>query len=440
MAPDGKKGAPKAIPKNAAKDPVKDPDDPDVPTDPKPPVEPKVNPKATIPPVPDLPDLPVPPDETPPAKKKEPKSAVPPAIDVPKFGPAPPKIKIDPEPEETNDPKPAPDKKTVFDYVPGDAISFASIRVGTFLDSPSGAKVIEMAGPFYAGFVKETEKNLKVEPKDIRTILVIAMTVPTDPKKADQSGVIVVETAKPIDPAGLEMQADSKSEVHGKTMYFKKDDPVGVLMLSPTRILTGTKEMVTALMTGTPKAGPLSASVKDAAASKALVFVAFQTTPELAKIRDAGLDPVRKSFPPAETIADVAAGQLTISEEKSLKISLKLKYPDADKAEMSKKAIEELVDQGSALLTLGKKNIEELPQGAKLAALGRSALASVKLSLEDETLTVPLEINATIGDLAEIGMSMGKKLDTRAGRPTQGRTAAAEADREGSDVATSGDR
>ena len=119
-----------------------------------------------------------------------------------------------------------------------------------------------------------------------------------------------------------------------------------------------------------------------------------------------GLDSVSKSFPPAEAIAAADAGQFAISEGKSLKISLKLKYADADHAEKSKKAIEKLVEQGSALLVLGQEKIEEIPQGAKLAALGKSALASVKLSLEDETLTVPLEIDATIGELAEIGMSM----------------------------------
>ena len=400
--PDGKKGNPKAAPKNAAKDP----DETDVSVDPKPPVEPKVNPKGDeVDPTPELPDLPLPPTETP-EKKKETKKSTLPEIEAPKFGPAPPAIKIDLDPDEPKDPKGAPDKKSVFDYVPGDAASFAAIRVGAFLDSPSGAKVIELAGPFYAGFAKEAAENFKVDPKDIRTILVSAMTVPTDPKKPEQFGVVVTETAKPIDPAGLEKQADSKAEVLGKTMYFKKNDPVGIMLWSPTRVLNGTKEMVTALATAAPKAGPLSAAAKEAASSKAILFMAFQTTPEVAKLRDQGMDSIRKSFPPAADIADVAVGQLSISEEKSLKFALKLKYPDADKAEKSKKTIEELVDQGNALLTLGKKKIEDLPQGAKLAALGKSALASVKLSLDGETLTVPLQIDATIGELTEIGMSM----------------------------------
>jgi hypothetical protein len=409
VAPDAKKGKPKA----AAKDLTKDPDDPDVPTDPKTTIAPKVNPKATVP---DLPDLPVPPSETP-GKKKEAKKTTPPGIDVPKFGPAPPKIKLDPEPEAPNDPKSAPDKKTVFDYVPGDAISFAVVRVGAFLDSPSGAKVIEMAGPGYGMFVKGMEAKVGIEPKDIRTILVVATSVPTDPKKAQESGIVLVETAMPIDFSRLEKEADVKQEVAGKKMLFKNDDPVGVLLLSPTRAVGGTKEMVSALLAGAPKAGALSASLKEAAASKAIVFMAFQTTPELAKLRDGGLDSIGKSFPPAADIGNAAAGQLTISEDKSLKVSLKLTYPDADKAGKSKKALEELVEQGSALLTLGKKNIEALPQGAKLAALGKSALASVKLSLEGETLTVPLEIDATIGDLAEIGMSVVPMMMMGGGPP-----------------------
>ena len=384
-----------------------DPDDPETPVDPKPgrtdgQSEGRSEDDDVLP---EVPEIRVPPGETP-EKKAEPKKSALPAIEAPKFGPAPPAIKIDPEPDEPKDPKAAPDKKTVFDYVPSNAISFAVVRLGAFIESPSGAKIIEMTGPGIAKFAKETEDKLKLEPKDIRTVMVIALAIPNDPKNVEQSGVIVVETAAPFDAAGIEKEADSKSEVAGKTMYFKKNDPVGILLLSPTRIMNGTKEMVTALITGTPKAGPLSASLKEAAASKALFFAAFQTTPELAELREKGVAVARDTVPAVEAIAEATAGQITVSEDKSLKIALKLKYADADQAAKAKQSLEELTKQGADFLGGAKDMAKAFPDGEKLLPLVESALASVKPAVEGDTLTVPVQIDSTIGELFGTAMKM----------------------------------
>jgi hypothetical protein len=411
--PDPKKPLAKIGPKTSAADPddptepkTPDPTDPDAKL-PEPKKSPDVKGDLPVVPPPVVDDLPLPPSEKP-EKKVEPKKSGLPTEAAPKFGPPPltlPKIELDPD-----EPKEGPGKQSVLDFVPGDAVSFSVFRVGAFLDSPSGAKAVELAGPGYEAFTKDLQEKLKLDPKDIRTVVAAFMTVPTDPKKLQDNAIVLVETAKPFDLTPVTKDADAKFEIAGKQAFSKKGVPMILVLVSPTQIMAGPKEMVTAALTQPSKQGPLSASLKEAAASKALVFLAFQVTEEAAKLRDEKLDPVRAMLNGADVIADAVAGQVTISEDKSLKLGLKLKYADADKAEKSKKAIEELVEQGSAFLTIGKKEIEKLPQGAKLASLGKSALASIKPALEGETLTVPIDFGATIGELAEIGMSVAPMM------------------------------
>ena len=157
-------------------------------------------------------------------------------------------------------------------------------------------------------------------------------------------------------------------------------------------------------LTAMAKAG-LEASLKEAAASSALVFVAFQTTPELAKLREAGLDSVRKSFPPAEAIAAADAGELAISEGKSLKIALKLKYADADtprKPRRRSKNWWRKVPRCSARPGKDRRDsarrealrARQVGPGERQAVAGRGDADGAA------------RIDATIGELAEIGMSM----------------------------------
>ena len=387
-----------------------DPEDPEAKVDPKTP-----DAKVDAPKIDDIPLPPTDPDATPPKKKAEPKKSGLPFDDNPAALPRPtlPKIDLTP-PDDPKDPKDAkdpkepkadPEKQSVFNYVPGDAISFAMVRVGDFMDSPSGAKVIEMMGPMYAMAEKQMKDELQIGPKDVRSVLVVGLTLPQDPKAADRAGFLVIDCNKPFSvPEKVESGSD-KSEVAGKVAYEDKKAGQMLVILSPTRVMVGSPEIVTNALKGA-KAGALSVSAKQAATSKALVYLSFQVTEEIAKLRDDKLTPVRDQVVGLDAVADATAGDLMISEDPSLKIALKLKYADADKAEKSKKTIEDLVEQGSAFLTIGKKEIEKLPQGAKLAALGKAALASVKPAVEGETLTVPLDLGVSIGDLAEIGMAM----------------------------------
>ena len=391
--------APKAVTPTTPKTATGDPDDPE-------PGETKPAPaKGDTTPLPTVPDNLIPPDEKPaPEKKTDPKKTVPPP-ELPKLGPPPltfPKI------DDPDDPKPAPEK-SVFEYVPGDAISFSVVRVGAFLDSPSGAKVIELAGPGYAAFTKDLQDKLKLDPKEIRIVVAAFVTVPTDPKKLQDNAIMLVETAKPIDVTPITKDADAKFEIAGKEAFSKKDMPVILVLVSPTQIDGRPEEGRGGNRGQAAEAGPAERLAQGGGGEQgARLSSRFQVTTisELAGIVNMGLDPIRKSMPGVPAIADAVGGQLTISEDKALKLSLKLTYADADHAEKSKKAVEELVEQGSAVLTLSKAKIDQLPQGAKLGSLGKSALASVKPAVEGETLTVPLQIDATIGDLAIMGMSM----------------------------------
>ena len=328
---------------------------------------------------------------------------------LPKIDLVPPDDPKDPkDAKDPKEPKAIPENQSAFDLVPGDAISFAMVRVGDFMDSPSGVKVIEMMGPMYAMAEKQMKEELQIGPKEVRSVLVVGLKLPQDPKAADRAGFLVIDCTRPFSvPEKVESGSD-KSEVAGKVAYEDKKAGQMLVVLSPTRVMVGPPEIVTNALKGA-KAGALSVSAKQAATSKALVYLSFQVTEDLAKLREDKLTSVRDQIPGLEAVADAVAGDLMISEDPSLKITLKLKYADADKAEKAKMAVEELVDQGKGLLALGKKEIEKLPQGAKLGALGKSALATVavKPAVDGErTLTVPLDLGANIGDLAEIGMAL----------------------------------
>jgi hypothetical protein len=160
--------------------------------------------------------------------------------------------------------------------------------------------------------------------------------------------------------------------------------------------------------------------LKDAAASKALVFVAFQVSPDLADLREKGLSGVRDGIPGSEALADATSGQLTISEDKALSITLKLRYADADRANKAKKASDDLTKLGTKMLDGAKDFAKSMPEGDKLLALAESGLASVKPSIDGEELTIPLQIDATIADLAEIGMTLMPMMGPGPGGPRPG--------------------
>jgi hypothetical protein len=392
---------------------AKNPDGPDAgkkgqPTAPKEMEDPADPPETTK--VDNIPVPPTDPDEAPPTKKAEPKKSGLPFEDNPLAPPPPTLPKIDPDdpkdPKEPKDPKGASEKQSVYDYVPGDAISFAAVRVGALLESPSGAKLIETLGPQYEMFAKVFEEHAKIDPKDVRTIVMVGLKVPENAQTAEQAGIFVVDSAKPIDTAAFEKQAESKGELAGKTMWLHKNEKTVLVLLSPTRVMIGPKELVTgALTTKAPKDGPLSASLKEAASSKACVFAAFRMTPELVDLRDKGLGAAGDAAMGTEAIAAAEAGQLTITEDKSLKIALKLKYADPDQAAKAKQSLEELVKKGTEFLDGARDMVKGQP-AEKLLPLAESALASVKPAVAGETLTVPLEIDSTIGDLLDTALKM----------------------------------
>ena len=70
------------------------------------------------------------------------------------------------------------------------------------------------------------------------------------------------------------------------------------------------------------------------------------------------------AVPPLEAIAGATAGEITISEGKTLNIGLKLRYADADQCNKAKQGIEKLVKQGVGLAgARGEQGLKGLADG-----------------------------------------------------------------------------
>ena len=224
--PNGKKSKPKAAAKNPVKNPVKDTDDPHVSDDPKPPSNRRQSEGrsqgrsegAT----PEFPDLTLPPSEAPEKKEEPKKTTPPPTIDAPKFGPTPPAIKLDPDPDEPKDRRGAGQEDRLRlragrrDLVRGDSARCVSRFAERGEGHPDGGRTMRIP----RRTCKKRWGSIPRIPHDRNRRHV----VPADPAMAPESGIVLVESAKPIDFARFEKEADSHEEVAGKKMRFKNGD------------------------------------------------------------------------------------------------------------------------------------------------------------------------------------------------------------------------
>jgi hypothetical protein len=232
------------------------------------------------------------------------------------------------------------------------------------------------------------------------------------PKGPDAENLFtIIRTTKPVDTSKLESgealgQKFEKKEVDGKVLLASPSPMMpSVCVVAPQTIWIATEKMLTErLAMPTAREGPLADAIKEASTSKALIFAAGHVTPEASEKLAQGAEFVKAIAPGAENLADLVAASFSLSEGKNVQIALKLTFSDPDKANKAKEGVESLVKLGVVQFEDLKKGFGADPKLQKPLQLAEGALASVKPSVEGQTLVIPLQVEATLAELAELGM------------------------------------
>lgn len=313
-------------------------------------------------------------------------------------------------------PPPPPAGPSLVEFLPADAFAFLHTREGALMKSPSGKKLRALAPKEAEQAGAEIYSKLGIGRDDAVESALILMNAPNGPDVVDSSYVLMAST-KPFKLDALEAGFQvgpvpvkfTKKELNGKPAYVlplkelklpvplpDENMAIAAHLLNPNVLIVSTENgMNSWLGREVAKDGPLADSVKTVAAEPTFFFLAMRMPEQVNQFRDS---------PEAEQVKALLEAnqlQLSLQEDKTIRLGLRLKFPDAEKATKGKETIENLLG-GVRLMAGGfKKGLP--PGGDKIVD---AALASIKPTANADTVDVPVQINTTIGELAELSKPM----------------------------------
>lgn len=320
---------------------------------------------------------------------------------------------VDPVPEkkEPVDPTP-PVKKTpavanAISLVPSDALGFVSIKPQPLLKTKLGQEYWAGMAKGPGGKVNEAFVSaFGVGATDLSEIIIVSFEVPEPGANPVEKSIFIISTTKPYNIDGFNQDVDgkkfTKKEADG-VVYFATDDPMpaAFVPMAANILVAGPEDVVVKYLSQKRAAdGPLAPMIKNAATDH-LLFVGFQVPPKLAESALENAPDMAKEM--AAPFVEIQSGEVAVTGGKSVKLIAKLNFPDEEKAGKAKDGIGGLLFLGNATLPELKK---QAPPGfEKVIALGEAAFKSIAPSTAGHTVTVPVTINASVDDLADL-MSM----------------------------------
>ncbi len=295
--------------------------------------------------------------------------------------------------------------------VPADVDAFGVIRVATLLRTPSGQKLRKLA--------LDLQKDLNAKDLDNFQELVVF-------NRTGHGPVVIISTLVPTDVAITEKETaatHTKGLRDGK-VYFAPKDPtqLGILFHQPRLLIMGVESDFADYLKQPPAtAGPMAPTLRAAASDGSMIYFA---THGAAFRKNGG---AMGAMGPMG-VPDADFTRVTINDGTRIVGNVSLDFSDADKATKAKTSLDGSLSLLRMTIPMQAKNMPP-PMGD----LVEKTLAKAVPTVSGSTVSVPVEIDMSMGDLAEkvqpmiammlmAGGGMGLRLRPRSrvsGRPAR---------------------
>ena len=317
--------------------------------------------------------------------------------------------KTDPEKKgETN-----PDLKTkkatpvsapsaALEWVSAKGTAFVAIRLGDFMNTPGGQKLLKRVRAMPDNKLEMLDKLSGLEVENLREIIAVMAEPPAGDAPPDK-GYLIVSTSKPADMEKIEKTAEEmmavKKEINGKVAWVIEADPKKPTfhLVTPELAIFGPEDVLTPLLTEpVSKEGPLAAAIAAASGDRSQIFAGFVIPAEVAAM---GREKLEGPLEGVKPLLEASEGSLTVHSDKALQVLAKLKFPDPEKAEEAKKAVDGLLGFAGLMLPGMKQKLD--PAQMKTYQLAEAALKSIRPTVAGDTVSIPVKVDASLDELVE---------------------------------------
>ena len=274
------------------------------------------------------------------------------------------------------------DAPSLVALVPGDAEVVAFIRIGDLLKTLSGQQLrARSIGPQMGDTVFD----------DLRDMVVFS--------RSDKKPLAAAVTVKPIESAAADRTFPSKNKtsLNGKAFYVR--DPghgagPSFLLYGPRTMIIGSEADIVDYLKQPPVAeGPMAPMLCAAGADESMFRIAFQGT----ILRTGGMI---GTLPIFDGLPEVQSGRVTLTDGTKMIGTLAFDFADDAKAAEAKDGLAKVLDDFRTIMP-GQIRREFVLGANVFAGLVEKSLAKAHPSQKGNVVTVPIEVDSSLGDLVE---------------------------------------